>query len=130
MVTSLGARNFIADLGRRLQTDKHLPEAVESSFEVFNDLLCQIVRLWQVIEVCEALVFKPEDVEARLVARGQLLVSELAPATFRVLFGIPSCFALLSVLRIVTIDEVSKVLKTERLLQALIDNVKKPDTQD
>jgi hypothetical protein len=100
--------NELCDL---IQTHQNPAEATQPCLEVLDDLLGKLIWLRQVIEVSEALVFEPEDIEARLVARGQLLIGELALATFRVLVRIPSCFALVSVFRIIAIDEVGKVLK-------------------
>jgi len=100
-VEEMGGEIFITELGKKkaedvlpigpdlaccpaelcdfIQPCQNLTEAIQSRFQVFDDLLGKIVRLWQVIEVREALVLKPEDIEACLVARGQLLVGELAP---------------------------------------------------
>src|SRR6266404_6250860 len=64
----------------------------------------------------EESVREREDIEARLVARGQLLVIEFAPTALWVLVRIPGCPALVPVLWIVTIDEVGWVLKAQRLL--------------
>jgi hypothetical protein len=43
------------------------------------------IRFRKVVEIGEALVLEPEDVEVRLVARDEFVIRELAPAAFRIL---------------------------------------------
>ena len=95
----MGPTAILASLSRLRESGEHLAEAIESSFEVFDNFLSEIIRFWQVVEVGEALVLEPEDIEAGLVARDKLVIAEFAPAAFRVLVSIPSRFALVAVLR-------------------------------
>ncbi len=57
-------------------------EAFESGFDVLDDLLGEVGGLGQAVEVGEAVVLQPEEVEAGFIAGGQLGVGELPPGTF------------------------------------------------
>ena len=59
---------------------------------------------------------EPEHIKARFIARLQLVVTELAPAAFRVLFRIPRRLALMAVRRVVALDEIRQVIEAHRLL--------------
>ena len=68
-----------------LQRRRNCPEAVQPRLEVLDDLFGQFIRFGQVIQIGEALVFQPENIQAGFVARNDLIIAELAPAAFGVL---------------------------------------------
>ena len=105
-----------------VQAGQHRPKAVQARFEVFDDLLGQLVRFRQVVEVGEAFVFEPEDIETGLVARGEFFVCVLAPAAVGVLFGVPLRLAFVAVRGAVAFDEPGEVFEAQRLLfQGVMD---------
>ena len=57
-------------------------ETFEAGLDVLDDLLGEIGGLGQAVEVGEAVVLQPEEVEAGFIAGGQLGVGELPPGTF------------------------------------------------
>lgn len=75
---------------RARQPREHLAEAGKARFQVLDDLLGQLVRFGQVVQVGEALVLEPEQIEAGLVAGDQLVVMsrERAGARCRVVAGL------------------------------------------
>ena len=62
-----------------LQIGEHFAEAVEASFQVFDDLFGKVVGPGQVVQVRQALVLEPEYVEAGLVAGRQFFAVVTAP---------------------------------------------------
>ena len=97
-------------------------KAGQAGFQVFYDLLRQLVGFRQIVEVGETLILQPEDIEAGFITGCQFLVGVPTPAAFRVLPGIPRCFSLVPILRVVAVDELGQMLKTERLLlQRVVD---------
>ena len=52
-----------------LQFGENFAEAVEGGFEVFDDLFSEVVWFGQVVQVDQAVVLEPEDIETGLVAR-------------------------------------------------------------
>jgi hypothetical protein len=67
-------------LSHFLQSRKHCAEAGETGFEVFDDFFGQSVRLGQVVEIGQTLVFQPENIKARFVACGQFVIGEFTEA--------------------------------------------------
>jgi hypothetical protein len=53
------------------QPGRHIAEGLQRGLQVFDDLLLQHVRGWQVVQIFQAVVLQPEDVQARLVAGNQ-----------------------------------------------------------
>ena len=53
---------------------------VKPSLQVLDDLFGEFVRFRQVVQIDQALVLEPEDVEAGLVAGSQFLVAVAPPA--------------------------------------------------
>lgn len=93
-----------------------------ASLDVFDDALREYFRLGEIIEVGEAVVFQPEEVEAGLVACGQLSVRELPPAAGGIFLGVPRFLPLVAVLRIVARDELGEIVEAERLpFQRVVD---------
>src|SRR3546814_8659565 len=64
----------------------------------------------------DLLVPEPEEVEAGLVPRDQLLVAEPAPAPFWVALGASGRLPLVPVPRVVALDEIRQILEPHRLL--------------
>ena len=48
------------------QTGEHFTKTIQASLQVFNDLFGEVVGLWQVIQVRQALVLEPGNIEAGL----------------------------------------------------------------
>ena len=71
------------------QTREHLAKTIQAGFEVFDDLFSQIAGFGQVVQVGQALVPEPEDVQTRLVARYDLLIPVAAPTAFRCILLVP-----------------------------------------
>lgn len=94
------------------QARQHGPKTTQPRLQVLNDLLRQLIRLRQIVQIREALVLEPEDIQAGLVARGQFLVCVLTPAALRTLLRVPRRFPFVPVLCVVAIDELNQVLKT------------------
>ncbi len=74
---------------------------------MLDDLQRQNFRRRQFIQIIEAVVLQPEDVEIGLVASNEFIVGEIPEA-------IGFC-TIMSVFRIVADDEVLKIVKLERL---------------
>jgi hypothetical protein len=83
-------------------------ELLPGRLQVVGDLLCQHFGVGQVVGVLQALVLEPEKIEVRLVALGQLVVTECPPARFGPLVA-PGRFALVPLPRLETIDEFVEV---------------------
>ena len=47
---------------------EHLAKAIKPSFQILDDLLGELVRFRQVIQIDQALVLEPEDIEAGAVS--------------------------------------------------------------
>lgn len=114
-------RNHPSELTRQGGRDR--AETRKASFDVFDDLLREVLWFWQVIQIREAVVFQPEKVEAGFVACGEFGVSEFPPAAFRILFRMPRFTSQMTVVAIVAADKVLKVLKTQRLSLQRVMNV-------
>ena len=65
---------------------------------MLNDLLLQHLRRRQVIQVVQAVVFQPEDVETGLITRQQLVIAKELKALCLAAF--------VPVFRVVALDEV------------------------
>jgi len=50
------------------QPNRHIPERGQCRFEMLNDLLLQHIRRRQIVEVVQAVVLEPKDIETGLVA--------------------------------------------------------------
>jgi hypothetical protein len=72
---------------------------------VLDDLLLQHIRRRQIVEVVQAVVFQPEDIETGLVTGHQVFVAEQLEA-----FGGD---ALVAVFRVVAGDEILQVVQLE-----------------
>ena len=79
------------------QPRQHLAETVEASLKVFDDLFGEVVGLRQVVQVRQALVPEPENIETGLVARADLLIAVAAPTALRCLLLVPGRLALVPV---------------------------------
>ena len=86
-------------------------EARQAGFEVVDDLCGQFLGFGEVVEVGEALVLEPEDVEAGLVASGDLFVGVAAPAAVRCSGLVPGCGAFVAVLRVVALTKSARSSK-------------------
>lgn len=121
----------LSDHSPSLKCRRDLPEAVQPGFKIFNDLQRQDIRLGQVVQIGEALVLQPEDIQTGLVTRDDLLIAVFAPAAFRVVGFVPAFAPLVAVLRIVVGDELLQVVEAQRLLLQCVMNIgaviKKPD---
>lgn len=82
-----------------------IPEILQGGFDVLDDVLGQQIGVGQVVQVGQAFVFEPEDIQIGLVAGSDFRVAEPAPATFRVL-GRPGCAPPKAVVGVVAGDEV------------------------
>ena len=91
------------------QHRQHLPKAVKPGLQVLDDLLGELVRLRQVVQIDQALVLEPEDVEAGLVPGRQLLVAVAPPAALGRFPLIPRGLAPVAVARVVALDEPGQV---------------------
>ena len=78
--------------------------------QVLHDILGQLLRGGQVVQVGQGLVLDPEDIQAGLVPGKDLLRREAVPAAFRVLL-ISGLMALMPVLRVVTLNKVLQIPK-------------------
>ena len=107
----------------RSETGEHLAEALQACFEVFDDLFGEVVGLRQVVQVRQALVLEPENIEAGLVAHPDLLITVTAPASFGCVLLVPGRLALVPVLRVVAADEIRQVLIAHRLLLQRVVNI-------
>src|SRR5436190_15074231 len=94
------------------QNTLDLPKRVP---QVLGDLLGQDMRIGEIRGVLEALVAQPEQVEAELVARQDLVVAIWPPASVRRLLG-PRRFALMTLAQAVTGDEIVEVGPGHRAL--------------
>ena len=80
------------------QGQEHILQTRQSRLQALDDLFGQLLRLGQVVEVGEAVVLQPEEVEAGFVAGGQLGVGELPPAAGRIFLRVPCFDAFVAVL--------------------------------
>ena len=64
----------------KLQVSEHILDLRERGPQIIRDLLRKQVRLGEVGRVFEALVAKPEEIEADLVARRDLIVERFPQA--------------------------------------------------
>src|SRR5437867_3436394 len=67
----------------RLQVRQHALDLAERVPQVLSDLLGQHMRLREVGRVLQTLVAQPEQVEAELIARGDLVIGVGPPASVR-----------------------------------------------
>ena len=73
----------------RLQGRSNGAEALQASLNVVDDFLSQVRGLREIVEIGEAVILEPEEVEAGFIAGNELVVAILPPTAFRVLFGVP-----------------------------------------
>ena len=107
---------------RRLQRRGNGAEAEQASFDVVDDLVGQVGGLWQIVEIGEAVVLEPEEIETGFVAGNELFVGKFAPTAFRILLGVPRFLALVTIDRVVAIDEIAQIFQTQRLaLERVVD---------
>ena len=100
----------------------NLPEAVEPGFEVLDDLLSELVRLGEVVDVGQARIPEPEETQAGLVAGHEIVMAVAAPASVRVLLLMPGGSALVPILWVVAFDELGEMFEAHRLLlQRVVD---------
>lgn len=104
------------------QCPDNFSEAVEACFQIFDDFLGQFIGFGKVIQVGQAFVLKPKDIQAGFVAGNDLFIGVFAPPALRVLFLAPCLFPLVPVLGIETGDKVLQILKPEGFLfQGVVD---------
>ena len=68
----------------------NLFETLQPSLYIFNDFTGKNVRVGEIVQVCQALVFEPEDIQIGFVPGDDFLVSEFPPSSFGVFFGLGS----------------------------------------
>ena len=101
---------------------RHLPEALRGRFQVFDDVVRRLVRVRQVVQIGEALVLKPEEIEAGLVPDRHFLVTEATPPTIGIRLRVSGFLALMKVFGMVALNEVPQVLQFQGvLLQGVVD---------
>jgi hypothetical protein len=69
-------------------------EALGAGFKIFNNLFGQHIRIRQVVQISQALIPDPEDIQAGFVPGGDLVIAESAPPAVGVVFR-PGFFALM-----------------------------------
>lgn len=97
-------------------TPQDLPKALHAGLQILDDLLSQDIRVRQVVQVREAFVLDPGDVQAGLVSGDDILVRELPPSSFGILLYIEGFLAFIDVGRVIAVDEVSEVFKLQWVL--------------
>src|SRR5258708_19094643 len=80
-----------------LEIPENALDLLHGAAEVFCDLSLQHVRVWQLGGILQRVVLQPEDVEAALVPRHDLVVGEGAPTSFSVLLLVPRRLTLVAV---------------------------------
>ena len=85
-------------------------EVVQAGFDVFHDVFGEVGGLGQVVEIGEAFVLEPRQVETGFVAGDDVGVFIFAPATLGIFFGVPRFFARVTIGRIVAGDEFREIL--------------------
>ena len=68
----------------------NLPETVQARLKILNDLIGQNIRIWQVVQISQALIFQPEDIEVGFVPCQYFFIAEFSPAAFGIRFA--PCF--------------------------------------
>ena len=76
-------------------------ELQQGCLQTGDDLLGQHIRIGQVLRIFQGLILQPEDVQADLVTRHDLIIGEGAEAL--------GLLALVAVFRVVTLDEIFQV---------------------
>ena len=94
-----------------MQHRRHGSEAVQAGFEVIDDLFREVRGFRQVVEVGEAVVLEPEEVQAGLVPGDEFFIGELPPTAVGVLLGVPRFLALEAVGGVVAGDELAEVFQ-------------------
>lgn len=104
-----------------LQTGQHTPKALQSGFQILDDVLRNIVRLRKVIQITQGFIPQPEDVQAGLIPLKDVVEGITPPPTIRVVLA-PGFFPLVAFARFVALDEFLKVLVPEGIsLQRMVD---------
>ena len=85
--------------GRRVPDNGKIDlfKACHCCFEIFDDVVGQYIGVRQIVQIGQAFVFQPEDIQAGFVAVDDFVIGELAPAAFRIGFRVPRFFALMPV---------------------------------
>lgn len=68
---------FVPEVGITLTPPP--PKSSESGLQILSNLFRQLIRIREVVEVGEGIVFEPEDVKVGFVAGDDLLVGGFAP---------------------------------------------------
>ena len=84
-------------------------EVVQAGFNVFYDVFREVGWLGEVVEVGEAFIFEPGDVQAGFVAGDDVRIFIFAPAAFGIFFGVPRLFAGVTIGGVVAGDEFREV---------------------
>jgi hypothetical protein len=62
-------------------------KALHPGFEIFNNLQRQFVRIGQIFQVCQAVVFEPKDVEAGFISGNNIVIPIFPPASLGIVFS-------------------------------------------
>ena len=90
-------------------------KTLQGTLQVLNDIRSQFIRGRQAIEVCEGLVLNPEQVKACLVTLQNIFYRVSAETAVRIFFR-PCLCAVMTVLRVIALDEVHEVGIGHRVL--------------
>ena len=92
----------------------NLAEAFQRRLDVFDNIAGEHIRVGQIVQIGQALVLDPADIQARLVPADHVLIGKPAPAAFRVGFRVPGFAARVPIGRAVAIDELFQVALRQR----------------
>lgn len=73
-----------------VQRSENLPEILQPSLEILDDLCGRRIRIGQIFQISEALVLDPGDVQAGFVTCRDFIISEPAPTVFGIGLGVPA----------------------------------------
>jgi hypothetical protein len=70
-----------------------LLKTLDTCFEVFDDLFSKHIRIGEVVQICQAFVSDPEDVQAGFVTGDDVFIGEFSPSAVGIVFR-PGSFRL------------------------------------
>lgn len=93
------------------QRSDDFPEAAQSRLKVINNLRRQFIRFREIVQISQALVLQPEDVQAGFIPADDLVIAESAPAPLGIILLVPDICSFMAVQRVIAGDKFLQVVK-------------------
>lgn len=103
---------FVAFFTRVLfQSRCNFPKTIQSRLKIVNNLKGQLIRFGQIIQIGQALILQPKNIQTGFVACHDLIKTVFTPAAFRIVLFVPGFLTLMTIERVITGNEFLQILK-------------------